>query len=104
MVIGDHRPFLAALIVLEPAERATDPTAVEVVAEAIEQVNAGREPRERVEAHAILRGAWTAGDELTATLKLRRRRILEKYAAEIDAMYDQAAVSARWSVAVHNGR
>jgi long-subunit acyl-CoA synthetase (AMP-forming) len=104
MVIGDHRPFLAALIVLEPADRATDPTAVEVVAEAIEQVNAAREPRERVEAHAILRGPWTAGDELTATLKLRRRRILEKYAAEIEAMYDQAASSARSSVAARNRR
>jgi long-subunit acyl-CoA synthetase (AMP-forming) len=95
MVIGDHRPFLAALIVLEPAGRATDPITVEVVAEAIEQVNATRDPRERVEAHIILRAAWTAGDELTATLKPRRGRILEKYAAEIQAMYDQAASSAR---------
>jgi long-subunit acyl-CoA synthetase (AMP-forming) len=95
MVIGDHRPFLAALIVVEPAERATDPIAVEVVAEAIEQVNAAHDPRERVEAHIILRAAWTAGDELTATLKPRRRRILQKYAVEIQAMYDQAASSAR---------
>jgi long-subunit acyl-CoA synthetase (AMP-forming) len=95
MVIGDDRPFLAALIVLEPAERAADPTTVEVIAEAIERVNAAHEPRERVEAHIILEGAWTAGDELTATLKPRRRRILEKYAAEIQAMYDQAASSAR---------
>jgi long-subunit acyl-CoA synthetase (AMP-forming) len=102
MVIGDHRPFLAALIVLEPAERATDPTAVEAVAEAIEHVNAAREPRERVDAHAFLRGAWTAGDELTATLKLRRRRILEKYATEIEEMYDQAVSTARWSGAARN--
>jgi long-subunit acyl-CoA synthetase (AMP-forming) len=95
MVIGDQRPFLAALIVLEPAEGAADPTTVEVVAEAIEHVNAAHEPRERVEAHLILEGAWTAADELTATLKLRRGRILEKYAAEIQAMYDQAASSTR---------
>jgi long-subunit acyl-CoA synthetase (AMP-forming) len=95
MVIGDDRPFLAALIVVEPAERATDSTTVEVIAQAIEQVNAAHEPRERVEAHVILPGPWTAGDELTATLKPRRGRILEKYAAEIRAMYDQAASSAR---------
>jgi long-subunit acyl-CoA synthetase (AMP-forming) len=95
MLIGDHRPFLAALIVLEPAERAADPTTAEVVAEAIDQVNAAHEPREHVEAHIILEGAWTADDELTATLKLRRGRILEKYAAEIQAMYDQAASSTR---------
>jgi long-subunit acyl-CoA synthetase (AMP-forming) len=95
MVIGDRRPFLAALIVVEPAERAADPTTVAVVAEAIERVNAARDPRERVEAHVILEGPWTAGDELTATLKHRRGRILEKYAAEIQVMYDQAASSAR---------
>jgi long-subunit acyl-CoA synthetase (AMP-forming) len=87
--------------VVEPAERATNPATVEVVAEAIEQVNAAREPRERVEAHVILRAPWAAGDELTATLKLRRGRILEKYAAEIQAMYDQAASSARRSGAAH---
>jgi long-subunit acyl-CoA synthetase (AMP-forming) len=95
MVIGDQRPFLTALIVVEPAERETDPATAEVIAEAIERVNAAHEPRERVEAHVILRGPWTAGDELTATLKLCRTRISEKYVAEIDAMYDQAASSAR---------
>jgi hypothetical protein len=36
----------------------------------------------------------TAGDELTETLKPRRRRILEKYATEIDAMYKRAALFA----------
>jgi long-subunit acyl-CoA synthetase (AMP-forming) len=44
-----------------------------------------------VEAHTILSAAWTPGDELTETLKPRRGRIMDKYAAEIDAMYDQAA-------------
>jgi hypothetical protein len=39
-----------------------------------------------VEAHTILSAAWTPGDELTETLKPRRGRIMDKYAAEIDAM------------------
>jgi long-subunit acyl-CoA synthetase (AMP-forming) len=91
ILIGDHRPFLAALIVLEPPERAADPEALAAVAEAIERVNAASDPRERVEAHTILSAAWTPGDELTETLKPRRGRITDKYAAEIDAMYDQAA-------------
>jgi long-subunit acyl-CoA synthetase (AMP-forming) len=95
MVIGDHRPFLAALIIVEPPKRAADPTTFQIVAEAIERVNAAHEPRERIEAHVILRDVWTASDELTATLKPRRGRILEKYAAEIQAMYEQAASSAR---------
>jgi long-chain acyl-CoA synthetase len=93
IVIGDHRPFLAALIVLEPAERAVDPTALEAVAEAIDHVNAASDPRERIEAYAILPGAWTPGDELTESLKLRRKQTLEKYAADIDAVYAQAASS-----------
>jgi long-subunit acyl-CoA synthetase (AMP-forming) len=95
MLIGDNRPFLAVLIVLEPPERVTDPAALAAVAEAIERVNAASDPRERVEAHAILTTGWKAGDELTETLKPRRRRILQKYATEIDAMYDRALGPAR---------
>jgi long-chain acyl-CoA synthetase len=91
IVVGDRRPFLAALIVLEPADRAADPAAVAAVADAIERVNTASDPRELIEAHTTLPGAWTPGDELTETLKLRRRRILEKYASEIDRMYKQAS-------------
>jgi long-subunit acyl-CoA synthetase (AMP-forming) len=46
ILIGDDRPFLAALIVLEPPERAADPAALAAVAEAIERVNAASDPRE----------------------------------------------------------
>ncbi|MFL0294028.1 hypothetical protein ACJH6J_23685 [Mycobacterium sp. SMC-18] len=32
----------------------------------------------------------TAGDEITLTMKLKRRPVVEKYAAEIEALYEAA--------------
>jgi long-subunit acyl-CoA synthetase (AMP-forming) len=87
-VIGDGRPHLAGLIVLEPPELSEDEHTRWIVGDAIAQVNAARDPRERIEAHAILPDPWLPGDELTETLKLRRRRILDKYSETIDQLYD----------------
>jgi long-subunit acyl-CoA synthetase (AMP-forming) len=86
-VIGDGRPHLAALIVLEPPELGNDEHVRSLVGQAISQINASLDPRERIESHAILSEAWLAGDELTETLKLRRRRILDKHSETIDRLY-----------------
>jgi long-chain acyl-CoA synthetase len=86
-VIGDGRPRLAALLVLEPPHAATEPSARATVAAAIQAVNAALPPLERIEAHAILPQPWLPGAELTETLKLRRAQIETKYAAEIEALY-----------------
>ena len=88
-VVGDRRPHLAALIVLEPPELANDDHAQANVAHAIAQVNATHDPRERIEMHTILPDPWLPGDELTETLKLRRRRILEKHAQAITGLYSR---------------
>jgi long-chain acyl-CoA synthetase len=87
-VVGDGHPYLAALIVLEPPEIANDKHARTIVARAIAQVNATRDPRERIETHAILPDPWVPGDELTETLKLRRRRILDKHSDAISRLYE----------------
>jgi long-subunit acyl-CoA synthetase (AMP-forming) len=43
---------------------------------------------EQVKKFTILRGDWLpGGDELTPTMKLKRKPIAEKYASEIEAMY-----------------
>ena len=43
---------------------------------------------EQIKKFTIIRGDWLpGGDELTPTMKLKRKPIAEKYAAEIDAMY-----------------
>lgn len=86
-VVGDGRPHLAALIVLDPPELANDDRTRAAVAEAIAQVNAARDPRERIEAHAILPDPWLPGDELTETLKLRRGHIAHQHSDTIDNLY-----------------
>ena len=86
-VVGDGQPHLAALIVLEPPELGNDAPSRAHVAQTITQLNARLDAREQIESHAILREPWLVGDELTETLKLRRRRILQKHSATITQLY-----------------
>jgi long-chain acyl-CoA synthetase len=105
IAIGDRRPYNVALIVLDPdgagvwaAEHGlvdASPGALcehdEVrseVARGVERANGHLSRVEQIKRHAILPCDWLAGgDELTPTMKLKRKPIAEKYAAEIDALY-----------------
>ena len=108
VAIGDDRPYIAALAVLDPdvaaafaarqgisssspAELIANP---EVRAAVLAGVKAGNEKLARVEQLKRIRllpAAWEpGGDELTPTMKLRRKPIAEKYAHEIDSLYDKA--------------
>jgi long-chain acyl-CoA synthetase len=80
--IGDRRPYLTALLVLEPgAEESTVPEAVAVA-------NARLARAEQIKRYTILHTEWRpGGPELTPTQKLKRRSVLTRYAAEIEAMY-----------------
>jgi long-subunit acyl-CoA synthetase (AMP-forming) len=43
---------------------------------------------EQIKRFAVIPGEWNpGGDELTPTMKLKRRPIADKYQAEIEAMY-----------------
>jgi long-subunit acyl-CoA synthetase (AMP-forming) len=104
-VIGDRRPYNVALIVLDSdfapmwaAQQGIEDTSLEALAQdpkmraAIEEAVAeGNEKLARVEQikkFHIVPGDWLpGGDELTPTMKLKRRPIAEKYATEIDALY-----------------
>jgi long-subunit acyl-CoA synthetase (AMP-forming) len=105
VAIGDRRPYNVALIVLDPdgcaayAAKAgladTSPAAlcrndgiVSAVTAAVEAANAGLSRVEQIKTFKILPVDWLpGGDELTPTMKLKRKPISEKYAAEIEALY-----------------
>jgi long-subunit acyl-CoA synthetase (AMP-forming) len=80
--VGDRRPYVTALLVLEPG---ADESAVEA---AVAAANERLARVEQVKRYAVLRDEWRpGGPELTPTQKLRRRSVLERYAEEIEALY-----------------
>jgi long-chain acyl-CoA synthetase len=105
VAIGDSRPYNTALIVLDPdaaaafagehglddisaAALAAEPAVQDEILAGIERANAKLSRVEQIKRHAILPHDWEPGSqELTPTLKLKRKPIAEKYATEIDAMY-----------------
>jgi long-chain acyl-CoA synthetase len=90
LVVGDRRPFVIALITLDEAEveKLGDPDARARVAEAVEAVNAKRNPDEQVRRWAILpRDFAEEHGELTPTLKVRRRVVEEHFRDEIERLY-----------------
>jgi long-subunit acyl-CoA synthetase (AMP-forming) len=109
VAIGDRRPYVVALIVLDPdaaAAFAAHHGASDISAAALAAhpaihaavdtaVNAGNGKLSRVEQikrFTILPAFWEpGGDEITPTMKLKRRLIAAKYAEVIDAMYATAA-------------
>jgi long-chain acyl-CoA synthetase len=104
-VIGDRRKFLSALIVLDGdmapawAERQgmafTDmasfsqlPEVQAEVQKAVDEANEHVARVEQLKKFVVLPDEWTPeSEELTPTLKLKRRVIHNKYAAAIDEMY-----------------
>src|SRR6202158_1982115 len=92
VVLGDRRPFVAALITLDPDEAETkngpnDPRAKRLVDEAVANVNQGLSHPEQIKKWTILDADFVVGVELTTTMKVKRKRIAEKYGAEIEAIY-----------------
>ena len=56
--------------------------------EAIDQANEHLARVEQIKRFTIVPGDWLpGGDELTPTMKLKRKPIAAKYEAEIEAMY-----------------
>jgi long-chain acyl-CoA synthetase len=104
-VVGDRRPYIAALIVLDAdaartwaaehglgdvsmAELARHPDVVAEVQRGVDSANESVSRAEHVRRFVVLPVEWTAeSGELTPTLKLKRRVINERYAAAIEQLY-----------------
>ena len=89
LVVGDRRPYIVALITVDPAEvGATGRDPHELVQEIVDGVNADRVRVEQIKRFAILDRDFTQEDgEVTPTLKLRRKIVHEHFADEIAALY-----------------
>ncbi|MFJ8308913.1 MULTISPECIES: AMP-dependent synthetase/ligase [unclassified Streptomyces] len=92
VMVGDRRPYPVALITVdgpEPAGRSAKEVRA-LVQEAVDAANAQVSRPARIRAFAVLPADFTVeSGELTPTLKVRRKAVLERYAAEIEELYRQ---------------
>ena len=104
-VIGDGRPYLSALLVLDTevapvwaSMHGIDETALDALAANpdirkavqadVDLVNAQFAKAEGIKRFTILSAEWEAdSEELTPTMKLKRRGVSVKYAEQIEALY-----------------
>jgi long-chain acyl-CoA synthetase len=104
--IGDMRPYNTALVVLDadfaPAwaaqhelgdrtleQLASEPAVIAAVQLGIDRANSHLARVEQIKKFTVVRGDWLpGGEEVTPTMKLKRKPIAAKYAEAIDAMYD----------------
>jgi long-chain acyl-CoA synthetase len=94
IAVGDGRPYNVALITLDPdvapgfIEQNGREAAEAEVQRGVEAANDQLARVEGIKRFKILDTEWQpGGDELTPTMKLKRKPILEKYAAQIDELY-----------------
>ena len=105
VAIGDQRPYNVALIVLDPDfapvwakqnghegksvdELAGDEEMLAAVQAGVDEANAKMARVEQIKKFKVLPTDWApGGDELTPTMKLKRKPIDAKYAEEIEDLY-----------------
>jgi long-chain acyl-CoA synthetase len=103
VVVGDRRPYLAALFTLDasglerfaskhglPAnatELIKHPALLDEVHKRVDAVNRHLANVESVRRWLLLPGEFAVGVELTPTFKVRRKVVAERYAAEIESLY-----------------
>jgi long-chain acyl-CoA synthetase len=104
VAIGDRRPYVSALLALDPQELAAfarrsglatgdlaalsrDPTVLAEVKRHVEEVNSGLSHVEQVKRWTVLEDDFVVGQELTPTLKVKRKVVAELHAAAIESNY-----------------
>jgi long-chain acyl-CoA synthetase len=107
IAIGDGRPYNVALITLDPdvapafaagqgiedttiEALAANPAVIEEVQRGVDSANEGLARVEGIKRFRLLPMDWQpGGDELTPTMKLKRKPIHEKYGSEIEELYEK---------------
>ncbi|MGV9884279.1 AMP-dependent synthetase/ligase [Streptomyces sp. NPDC003006] len=108
IVVGDNRPYVAALITLDPeavehwltvrkrprdtplADLAHDPEMIAETQRAVDHANAAVSRAESIRSFAIVEGEFTEDNGLlTPSLKIRRSAVTAAYARRIEALYGQ---------------
>ncbi|WP_204800687.1 AMP-dependent synthetase/ligase [Mycobacterium riyadhense] len=108
MVVGDNKPFIGALITIDPeafdgwkqrnskttsasvSELATDPDLVAEVDAAVKHANLQVSHAESIRKFRILPVDFTENTgELTPTMKVKRNVVAEKFASDIEAIYNK---------------
>ena len=90
LVVGDRRPYVAALITVDPAvaEGLSLGQVQERVQKIVDEANSDLSRFEQIKRFSILPREFTAEEgEVTPTLKLKRRVCAEHFAAEIEELY-----------------
>ena len=106
MVVGDGRPFIAALITLDPdalgpwkerhgkpadatvATLREDPDLMAAVQEAVDDANKAVSRAESIRKFRILEGDFTQeAGQLTVKLGIRRSVLMKDFAADVEALY-----------------
>jgi long-chain acyl-CoA synthetase len=89
MVLGNDRPFVSALVVLDD-EAPDDPDEQRrVVESAVESANEELSEGKIREFRIVEREFTEDDEELTPTMKLRRDKILEHFADDVEALYER---------------
>jgi long-chain acyl-CoA synthetase len=104
LVVGDGRPFIAALITIDPdafpdwaaahgktgplADLVDDPDLRAEVQQAVDDANAAVSRAESIRKFVILADDWTEeGGQLTPSLKLKRSVVVRELRDEVDALF-----------------
>lgn len=97
LVLGDNRPYLIAMLVLNQEQAAKEGLDIQLPAEKIETIIMPRVTQRlgafpgyaHIRRVAVLAEPWSVENELlTPTLKLRRGKIIERYQQIIDQLYE----------------